>query len=113
MTSHHRNPAFAAALAALAFAAAAPPAVADPYDYRDRRDTVTSSAGNANAANIATHTVDPWPPHAKNARIPLDGRRAAIGITRYQMNQSISPKGLENAPLDIGSGGQSGSSLAK
>jgi hypothetical protein len=114
LTDHRRIDAISAALLALAIPASALPAFADPYDYRDRRDTITSSAGNANASNIATHTVDPWPRHAKNPRINLDGRRAGIAITRYQLNQSIPPKGLENAPpVDTGAGGQSGTSLAK
>jgi hypothetical protein len=113
LTAHRRIHFIGGALAWLAVAAAMPPVLADPYDYRDRSDAITSSAGDANAANIATHTVDPWPPYAKNTRIDIDGRRAGLGVTRYQMNQSIPPKGLENAPVDIGGGGQTGSSLAK
>jgi hypothetical protein len=112
--AHHRIKALGAALVSLALPAAATlPALADPYDYRDRSDMITSSAGNASASNIATHTVNPWPRHAKNPKINIDGRRAGIAITRYQLNQSIPPKGLENAPVDIGSGGSSGASLAK
>ena len=112
MTDHHRIKAIGAALLGLAVSAAALPVLADPYDYRDRRDTITSSAGNANASNIAVHTVDPWPRHAKNPRIHLDGRRAGIAITRYQQNRSIEPKGLENTPaFDVS--GPSGTSLTK
>jgi hypothetical protein len=114
LTVHRCIDTLGAALFWLAVPAAALPVLADPYDYRDRRDTITSSAGNANAANIATHTVDPWPPYAKNPRMNLDGRRAGLAITRYQHNQSIPPKGLENAsPLDTGSGGQPGASVTK
>ncbi len=115
MTDHLRSLVLGAALLACVFAAVSPPALADPYDYRDRRDTITSSAGNANAANIATHTINPWPPYAKNSRINLDGRRAAIAITRYQQNKSIDPKGLENTAISIqmGPGGQSGTALTK
>jgi hypothetical protein len=108
LTVHRRIDTLGAAFFWLAVAAAAAPVLADPYDYRDRRDSITSSAGNANAANIATHTVDPWPSYAKNPRMTFDGRRAGLAITRYQLNQSIPPKGLENAaPLDTGSGGAS------
>ncbi len=110
MIHHHRITAIGATLIGLAVAAAALPVLADPYDYRDRRDTLTSSAGNAQASNIAVHTVDPWPRHARNSRINLDGRRAGLAITRYQKNQSIPPKGLENTPPDLS--GQ-GASVAK
>jgi hypothetical protein len=105
LTGHRRIKTLGATLVWLALPAAALPALADPYDYRDRRDTITSSAGDANASNIAVQTVDPWPPYAKNPNINLDGRRAGLAITRYQLNQSIPPKGLENTPaLDMGSG---------
>jgi hypothetical protein len=114
LTDHRRITAIGAALFGVAVLAAALPVLADPYDYRDRRDSITSSAGNANASNIAVHTVDPWPRHAKNPRIPLDGHRAGIAITRYKQNRSIEPKGLDNTPaIDLGAGGQSGASLAK
>lgn len=106
MTHRHRIAAIGATLFGLAVAAA-PPASADPYDYRDRRDTLTSSAGNAQAANIAVHTVNPWPRHARNSRINLDGRRAGLAITRYQKNQSLAPKGLENAAPDLSGQGPS------
>lgn len=95
------------ALAVLVGLSAASPAFADPYDYRDRRDAITSSAGEANAANIATHMVNPWPPYVRDSRIGVDGRRAGLGITRYQLNQSIPPKGLENAPVQAGGSGAS------
>jgi hypothetical protein len=115
MTDHRISTTLGAALLWLAVPAALLPALADPYDYRDRRDTITSSAGNANASNIAIQTIDRWPPYAKNARIHLNGPRAGLAITRYQQNRSIDPKGLDNSPLSdqSGPGGQSGASLAK
>ena len=30
--------------------------------------------GNAKDANVAIHTIDPWPPYVGNTRIPGDGR---------------------------------------
>jgi hypothetical protein len=114
MTKHNRcNSTLGAALFWLASTAAALPAFADPYDYRDRRDTITSSAGNANASNIAIQTLDPWPRSAKNPRLPLDGKRAALAITRYQQNKSIEPKGLEGSSAGSDQSGQGGPSLAK
>jgi hypothetical protein len=112
LTEDRNTRALGGAVVLLTVTATAAPALADPYDYRDRRDTVTSSAGNANASNMAIQTIDPWPPYARNARLPLDGRRAAIAITRYQQNKSLEPKGLENAPIDI-QAGAGGTSLTK
>lgn len=69
-------------------------------EYRDRyfgySDKVTLGAGDAAAANIAAHTIDPWPDHARRTRIDQDGKRAAIAIKRYETNTSIKPKGLNN-----------------
>lgn len=111
MTCHRRTRMPRAVLLGLAASLAALPALADPYDYRDRSDTITSSAGNAHAANIAVHTVNPWPRYAKKWRMTLDGKRAGLAITRYQANQSIPPKGLENAAPDVSSG--QGASVTK
>jgi hypothetical protein len=113
MTNHYRrDSALGVALLWLVGTAAALPAFADPYDYRDRSDAISSSAGNANASNIAIQTIDPWPRYARNARIPLDGKRAAIAITRYQQNKSIEPKGLDSSSAGDQSG-QGGPLLAK
>jgi hypothetical protein len=99
----------------LAAGSAALPALADDYDYSDRRDTISSSAGNANAANIATQTIDPWPPYVKNTNSHLDGQRARVGITRYQDNKSVQPRGLNTTTLSgqAGPGAQSSTSLQK
>ena len=100
----------AALLALTAF-----PALADDYDYDARRDTISSSAGNANAANIATQTIDPWHPNAKNTQNHLDGQRARVGITRYQDNKSVQPRGLNTTTVtgQAGPGAQSSTSLQK
>jgi hypothetical protein len=78
----------------LAMTLAAPACYALDDDYFSRRDTVTDDAGDAIATNNVTQTIDPWAPHAKNTEIKIDGKRAQIGISRYQNNQSASPKGL-------------------
>jgi hypothetical protein len=78
----------------LAVTAGVAPAMADDYDYFAHRDTISSSVENANAANIATQTIDPWPPYAKDTNSHLDGRRAGLAITRYQQNRSIQPRGM-------------------
>jgi hypothetical protein len=107
--------ALGAGLLLLAVGAVALPALADDYDYEDRRDTINSSAGDANAANIATQTIDPWPPYAKNTNSHLDGQRAGVAITRYQQNKSIPPSGLNTTTLSqqAGPGAQASTSLQK
>jgi hypothetical protein len=90
-------------------------ALADDYDYLDRRDTISSSAGNANASNFATQTIDPWPPYAKNTKSHLEGNRAAVAMKRYQQNKSIQPRGLSTTTISeqAGPGAQSSTSLQK
>jgi hypothetical protein len=100
---------------AAVIAGTALPAAADPYDYLDHRDTITSSAGNANAANMAVQTIDPWPAKSKNTKTNLDGKRAQVGITRYQQNKSLDPRGLGTTTISeqSGPGSQSSTSLQK
>lgn len=101
----------AAAAFVLAMTAAAPACYAwDDGNYFAHRDTITSSAGDANAVNAATQTIDPWAPHSKNTDIKIDGKRARVGIARYQANKSIEPRGLSGGSAgasgsDAGSGG--------
>ena len=64
--------------------------------YFGHSDTVTLGAGDSPASNIATHTVDVWPDHARRTKINQDGKRAAIAVKRYETNTSIKPKGLTN-----------------
>jgi hypothetical protein len=88
---------------------------ADDYDYFDRRDTISSSAGNAQASNLATQTIDPWPPYVRDTQNHLDGRRAAVGIQRYQANKSIQPRGLNTTTISeqAGPGAQSSAQIQK
>lgn len=83
-----------AAAFVLAMTLSVPVCYAFDDDYFSRRDTVTEDVGDAMATNNVTHTLDPWAPHAKNTEIKIDGKRARIGISNYQNNQSASPKGL-------------------
>ena len=63
-------------------------------DYGGPRDTITIHLGNSVAHNIAVQTIDPWPRHAGNSRIDVDGQRLMIGMTRYKANRSLPPRGL-------------------
>ena len=75
------------------------------YQYRGHSDKVTRGAGNAAAANIATQTIDPWPPSSQRTQINQDGKRAHIAIKRYETNTSIPPKGINSANGLNGNGG--------
>jgi hypothetical protein len=80
----------------------------DRYRYLAHSDSITEGAGNAAAVNAATHTIDPWPPESREARIDQDGKRAAIAAKRYETNTSIQPKGLtttKSAYPDMQQGG--------
>ena len=75
------------------------------YEYRAHTDKVTLGAGDAVAANKAAQTINPWPAHAQNDNIEMDGKRAGIAIDRYQTNTSIKPKGLTADPAPSSGGG--------
>jgi hypothetical protein len=87
----------------------------DRYRYLAHSDTVTMGAGDAVAVNKATHTIDPWPPESRNARIDQDGKRAHIAIKRYEANKSIQPRGLTSNSdgSSNGNGGDSGDAAVK
>lgn len=75
------------------------------YQYRGHSDKVTRGAGNAAAANIATQTIDPWPPSSQRTQINQDGKRGHIAIKRYETNTSITPKGINSVNGLNGNGG--------
>jgi hypothetical protein len=62
--------------------------------YLDRRETVSFEAGNANAANKAIQTIDPWPVYAARQEIAYNGERAAAAAERYRTNKVTPPTGI-------------------
>ncbi len=52
-------------------------------EHLGRRDGATSFAGDAKAANAAIMTIDPWPRHAENTQIGMDGIKAQRAMERY------------------------------
>jgi hypothetical protein len=89
---------------AVFFAAAMLPAIgaahAGDYDwedifapYRQRIDTATTSSGNAQNVNAATHMITPWPPYVRNRRIPGNGARMVGAIKRYRGEQAQAQPG--------------------
>ena len=73
--------------------------------YFDRMDKISSGAGNAVAHNIAVQTINPWPRHAFNDRISIDGRRIALGFRRYQTGRTIPPASLATSAIRPIAGG--------
>lgn len=69
--------------------------VDDPFsDYLQRSQGISTGAGNANEANEAIQTITPWPPHAGDRRIPLEGRQAVDTIERmYKVPDPFDQKG--------------------
>ncbi|HZP71371.1 MAG TPA: hypothetical protein VFB29_15650 [Pseudolabrys sp.] len=63
-------------------------------EYLDRRDTISRSGGNAVAANVATHTVDPWPRASANRDIAFNGARIESAFARYRNNRVTAPRGI-------------------
>ncbi|MBX2806046.1 MAG: pilus assembly protein [Hyphomicrobiales bacterium] len=80
-------------------------------DYYTQRDTISLGAGDAVATNANAQTIDPWPPHAKDTDIDLEGPRAVVAVDRYQTNTSLKPKGLSKSISPViypgGAGGPS------
>jgi hypothetical protein len=101
------------AIAALLGIGLAAPAFAFDDEYLDRRDTLTKGAGDAQAVNAATQTLDPWPPYARNTDIKVDGKRAELGMTRYQKNKSIEPRGLTTSSISPAKSGGGAAATSK
>lgn len=78
------------------------------HEYRDNTDRVTAGAGNAMAANRAIHTIDPWPYHSQNTQIDVDGKRAEVGMKRYESNTSLKPKGVSSSSAVVNGGSNGG-----
>jgi hypothetical protein len=85
------------------------------YFQRDVR--IAPDGGNANDSNAAIHTIDPWPPYARNTRIPGYGRESASAVGQLYSNPHpfSSGGGATGGPssqtINIGSSaGTSGSS---
>jgi hypothetical protein len=60
-----------------------------PFDdptaqYTQRILTVSPTAGNAQAANLAVQTSTPWPRDSQNTRIPGNGARLVKAVQRYE-----------------------------
>jgi hypothetical protein len=81
------------------------------HEYLAHSDTQTLDAGDAVAANKATHTINPWPAASQKTQIDMDGKRAQIAGRRYETNTSIKPKGLANGDATYSNGNSGGSAV--
>jgi hypothetical protein len=61
--------------------------------YYGRHDTISLHAGDAVATNIATHTIDVWPPEAGETRIVSNGQKVQAAVERYRTNKVTPPVG--------------------
>ena len=76
-------PAYPTAYAGGGFAFATP--FDDPFlPYTQRILTVSPTAGNAQAANVALQTATPWPRHAFNTHIPGNGAQMVRAIHEFE-----------------------------
>ena len=62
-------------------------------EYVERGVTINPSAGNANEANAAIQTIDPWPPGSADRSAPGNGPRVAAAIARYRTGKVYPPQG--------------------
>ena len=53
-------------------------------DYLQRTAFVSTSGGDAQAANIAMQTATPWPRYSNDTNIPANGARIVKAINRYE-----------------------------
>ena len=77
--------------------------------YFERGLTISPDGGDANNANAAIHTIDPWPPYVGNTRIPTTGRAAVNAVERMYVRCEPFPQVPSNiSNLGGGTGGSSG-----
>jgi hypothetical protein len=79
-------------------------------DYLQRTPLVSTSGGDAQAANIAMQTATPWPRYSNDTNIPANGARIVKAINRYE---SGSAGASDSATSSAASpGGSSGAGAA-
>jgi hypothetical protein len=81
-------------------------------DYFHRTDTIKMDVGNAPNVNIATQTIDPWPPYVGNRRIPADAERMGAAVQKTHRPSAGGAGGAGGAGAGIGgAGGVGGAGL--
>src|SRR5450631_4912187 len=67
--------------------------------YFQRIDTNSLVSGDAREVNAVTQIIDPWPPYARDRRIPANGQRMVGAINRYQNPKLLGAKAPTLAPI--------------
>ena len=67
--------------------------------YVERIDTLSVASGDARDVNAAIQIIDPWPPHARDRRIPANGERMVGAINRYQNPRLLGAQAPTLAPI--------------
>jgi hypothetical protein len=67
--------------------------------YVERTDTLSVASGDARDVNAAIQIIDPWPPHARDRRIPANGERMVGAINRYQNPRLLGAQAPTLAPI--------------
>ena len=67
--------------------------------YFQRIDTVSVVSGDAREVNAVTQIIDPWPPYARDRRIPANGQRMVGAIDRYQNPKKLGARAPTLAPI--------------
>ena len=81
----------------------------DPFsDYLQRTALVSTTGGDAQAANIAMQTATPWPRYSNDTNIPANGARIVKAINRYETGSAGAGASDGAAPSAAGPGGSSG-----
>jgi len=81
----------------------------DPFaDYLQRTALVSTTGGDAQAANIAMQTATPWPRYANDTNIPANGARIVKVINRYETGSAGGGASDSATPSAAGPGGNAG-----
>jgi hypothetical protein len=79
-------------------------------DYLQRTALVSTSGGDAQAANIAMQTATPWPRYSNDTNIPANGARIVKAINRYESGSAGAGAGASDSATSgaASPGGSSG-----
>ena len=77
-------------------------------DYLQRTALVSTTGGDAQAANIAMQTATPWPRYSNDTNIPANGARIVKAITRYESGSAGAGASDSATTSAAGPGGNSG-----
>lgn len=77
-------------------------------DYLQRTPLVSTTGGDAQAANIAMQTPTPWPRNANDTNIPANGARLVKVINRYESGSAGASASEGGAQTSTSPGANSG-----